>query len=171
MPAFSREAYEMYDKKAKTAVRAHLDRKGIFTNVYEDYGPDIQAVLIEEKNIMHGHLSFHEVEVKVSWKDEWPEHWKTLHIPARKRKHLNLPFKKSGCFWVLNESCTKAKVVVGHDLKDEYLENIPNVRSPKGEYFFSIPIELTSEVILKGDGVLATNRVPAPNPPDLADNG
>jgi hypothetical protein len=117
------------------------------------------------------HLWFHEVEVKVSWEDEWPKHWKTLHIPARKRKHLNLDFGERGKFWVLNRSCTKAKVVVGHDLKEIYLENIPNVRSPEGEYFFSIPIELTSEVILKGNGIIHTKSIPAPNPPDLADNG
>ena len=137
MPAFSKEAYEAYDKKAKTAVRAHLDSKRVYTNIYEDYGPDIIAF----------HEYFHEVEIKAAWKHEWPEHWKTLHIPARKKKYVEEGRK--GFFWVLNDPCTKAKVVKSEDLDDKYLEIVNNVRTPKGEHFFSIPIELTTEVILK----------------------
>jgi len=137
MPKFSKEAYELYDKKAKTALRKHLDSSGVFTKIFEDYGPDIQAV----------HLWFHEVEVKVSWEDEWPGHWKTLHIPARKKKYMK--GGKKGFFWVMNNSCTKAKYVISDNLDDKYLEIVDNVRSPEGEYFFSIPIELTTEVVLK----------------------
>ena len=45
MAYFNRQAYQACDNKAKTAVRAYLDSKGIFTNVQEDYGPDIQSWL------------------------------------------------------------------------------------------------------------------------------
>ena len=78
MPAFSKEAYEAYDSKAKTTVRAHLDSKRIFTNVYEDYGPDILAF----------HEFFHEVEIKTGWKDEWPEHWEPCTYRQGKRNTL-----------------------------------------------------------------------------------
>ena len=135
MPAFSKEAYEAYDNKAKTAVRAHLDSKRIFTNIYEDYGPDILAF----------HEYFHEVEIKTGWKDKWPEHWETLHIPSRKKKYVD--GGRKGYFWVLNDPCTKAKVVKSDDLDDKYLEKVNNVRTPEGEYFFSIPIRLTTEIV------------------------
>ena len=78
MAHFNRQAYDACDNKAKTAVRAYLDSKGVFTNVYEDYGPDIQSWL----NI------YHEVEIKSSWEDEWPTMWSSVHIPYRKKKYL-----------------------------------------------------------------------------------
>jgi len=49
---------------------------------------------------------------------------------------------------VLNDPCTKAKVVKSDDLEDKYLEVVNNVRTPNGEHFFSIPIELTTEIVL-----------------------
>ena len=69
---------------------------------------------------------------------------KTLHIPGRKKKYLKEG--KKGFFWILNKSCTKAKVVNSKYLDDDYLEIIPNRRYPKGEYFFDIPIHLTIEI-------------------------
>ena len=48
---------------------------------------------------------------------------------------------------MLNDLCTKAKVVKSDDLDDKYLEKVNNVRTPEGEYFFSIPIRLTTEIV------------------------
>jgi len=133
---FKKSAYDAFDSKGKAAWRAYLDSIGIFTKIFEDYGPDIQAF----------HPYFHEVEVKSTWEDEWPSEWKTIHIPARKKKYLAL--KKKGFFIVLNKSCTKAKIIESKDLDDSYLVEIPNRRHPKGEYFYDIPIEKTKEIIL-----------------------
>ena len=138
----------MYDK-AKAAVKTHLECEGKYTKNVENYGPDIQAILINTEDT--GHLWFHEIEVKVLWEDDWPKHWETLCIPIRKRDHLNLDFGERGTFWVLNKSCTKAKVVVGHDLLNICLENIPNIKSKHGSLPAWVPIELTSEIILKND--------------------
>ena len=79
MAKFNKEAYEDCDNRAKEVWRKYLDSRGIFTKVFEDYGADIQAL----------HPYFHEVEIKSSWEDVWPEEWKTLHIPARKKKLLD----------------------------------------------------------------------------------
>ena len=134
MPIFNKDSYDKCDSKAKEVLRKYLDSQGILTKVFEDYGPDIQAF----------HQYFHEVKIKSSWEDEWPPHWKTLHIPGRKKKYLKEG--KKGFFWILNKSCTKAKVVNSKYLDDDYLEIIPNRRYPKGEYFFDIPIHLTIEI-------------------------
>jgi len=136
MAYFNKDAYEACDKKAKEVMRKYLDSKGIFTKIFEDYGPDIQAY----------HQYFHEVEIKSSWVDVWPSHWKTIHIPARKKKYLD--GGKKGFFWVLNKDCTKAKLIESKDLDDSYLEIISNTRYPEGEYFYDIPIHLTTEIIL-----------------------
>tara|TARA_R100000656_G_scaffold123696_1_gene100563 strand:- start:1205 stop:1612 length:408 start_codon:yes stop_codon:yes gene_type:complete len=135
MPKFNQDAYNDCDSRAKEVLRKYLDSRGIFTKVFEDYGADIQAF----------HEYFHEVEIKSSWDSSWPESWKTLHIPARKKKLLS---KGKGYFWVMNKTCTKAKLVESTTLDDVFIENIPNSRYPKGEYFYNIPIHLTTEIIL-----------------------
>ena len=136
MPIFNKDSYDRCDKKAKEVLRKYLDSKGILTKVFEDYGPDIQAF----------HQYFHEVEIKGSWNEIWPSHWKTIHIPARKKKYLK--GGRKGFFWVLNKSCTKAKLIESKNLHDDYLKIIPNRRYPKGEYFYDILIHLTSEIDL-----------------------
>ena len=135
MVKFYKKHYDAADCKAKTAWRNHLEKKGVYTNVFEDYKADIKAL----------HPYFHEVEIKSSWEDTWPETWKTLHIPARKKKYLK---EGDGYFIVLNRTCTKAKIVESKHMANEYIENICNRRYPEGEPFYNIPIDLTEEVTL-----------------------
>ncbi len=134
MPKFNQDAYKDCDSRAKEVLRNYLDSRGIFTKVFEDYGADIQAF----------HQFFHEVEVKSGWEDVWPPNWKTLHIPARKKKLLE---KGKGFFYVFNKTVTKAKILESKHLDDVFIEIIPNSRYPKGEYFYNIPIDLTNEII------------------------
>ena len=79
MGGFNKDAYDACDHKAKSAVRSYLDSKGMFTNITEDYGPDIQS----------WRKIYHEVEIKSSWEDEWPTMWSTVHIPYRKKKYMD----------------------------------------------------------------------------------
>ena len=130
MAYFNKQAYQACDPKAKKAVRAYLDSKNIFTNIQEDYGPDI-----------HSWVSiYHEVEIKSSWEDEWPAMWTTVHVPYRKKKYLD--GGRRVMFWVLNKECTKAWHIDGKHMKEEYVSSIPNTRYPEGEDFYDIPIEL-----------------------------
>jgi len=143
MPKFNREAYLACDGKAKSAIRSFLDTKGVYTNVFEDYGPDIsslQSLKGSWKKV------WHEVEIKTSWKHEWPTHWRTIHIPYRKKKYLDEG--RRVMFWVLNNPCTRAVFIHGDHLGEEYKEVIPNTRYPKGEYFYDIPIHLTKVIDL-----------------------
>ena len=130
MAYFNKQAYLACDSKAKEAVRAYLDSKGIYTNIQEDYGPDIQSWI----NVSH------EVEIKSSWEDEWPASWSTVHIPYRKKKYLE--GGRRIAFWVLNKDCSKAWHIDGRHMKEAYVKNIPNTRYPEGENFYDIPIKL-----------------------------
>ena len=136
MPIFNKDSYDRCDKKAKEVWRKYLEEKGIYTKIFEDYKADIQAL----------HPYFHEVEIKSSWEDVWPPHWKTLHIPARKKKYLDEG--KKGFYIVFNKNCTKAKIVESKNMDKDFIENIPNRRYPKGEPFYNIPIHLTKEIDL-----------------------
>ena len=132
MAYFNKQAYLACDSKAKEAVRAFLDSKGILTNIKEDYGPDIQSWISVS----------HEVEIKSSWEDVWPANWTTVHIPYRKKKYLD--GGRRIAFWVLN----KAWHIEGKHMKEEYVRNIPNRRYPEGENFYDIPVSLCSLINL-----------------------
>ena len=136
MPKFNKQAYLACDTKAKNAIRSYLDSKGVFTKVFEDYGPDIQS----------WQQVWHEVEIKSSWENEWPPNWKTVHIPARKKKYLEGGRKVM--FWVLNKDCSEAILIDGKHLEEDYVEVIPNTRYPSGEHFYDIPIHLTKRICL-----------------------
>ncbi len=128
MAHFNKQAYQACDSRAKNAVRAYLDSKGIITNVREDYGVDIRSWIPTD----------HEVEIKSSWVDDWPDSWNTVHIPYRKKKLLSKGSRVM--FWVLNKDCTKAWHIDCKYMEDKYVRNIPNTRYPDGENFYDIPI-------------------------------
>ena len=131
MTKFNKDAYDACDSKAKNSLRNYLDTLGIYTQINEDYGADIKS--FEEV--------LHEVEVKSTYIDKIK--WDTVHIPARKKKLLK---GKRIVFWVMNYDCTKALMIDGKHMKDEYIENVPNTRNPGGELFYDIPINLCVEV-------------------------
>ena len=131
MTKFNKDAYDACDSKAKNSLRNYLDTLEIYTQINEDYGADIKS--FEEV--------LHEVEVKSTYIDKFK--WDTVHIPARKKKLLK---GKRIVFWVMNHDCTKALMIEGKHMKDEYLENVPNTRNPEGELFYDIPINLCVEV-------------------------
>ena len=131
MTKFNKDAYDACDSKAKNSLRNYLDTLGIYTQINEDYGADIKS--FEEV--------LHEVEVKSTYIDKFK--WGSVHIPARKRKLLK---GKTIIFWVMNHDCTKALMIEGKHMKDEYLENVPNTRNPEGELFYDNPINLCVEV-------------------------
>ena len=131
MTKLNKDAYDACDSKAKNSLRNYLDTLGIYTQINEDYGADIKS--FEEV--------LHEVEVKSTYIDKFK--WDTVHIPARKKKLLK---GKRIVFWVMNYDCTKALMIDGKHMKDEYIENVPNTRNPGGELFYDIPINLCVEV-------------------------
>tara|TARA_R100001443_G_C3286309_1_gene161663 strand:+ start:196 stop:591 length:396 start_codon:yes stop_codon:yes gene_type:complete len=130
----------MFDQQGKDAVRGWLEGKGISLDKdVEDFKADIKCTIKEH----------HEVEIKAGWSGEWKSHWHTLHIPVRKKSLLGLSDRL--IFWVLNNDCSRAVIVNGLNLKDKFIKNIPNRRSPDGEDFFDIPIKYCNHITLKED--------------------
>jgi hypothetical protein len=140
---FNQDAYNACDSTAKNALREYLDSKGIYTIVHEDYGPDIKSI----QEVLH------EVEIKSTWiGGEWPDNWRTVHIPARKKRLLG---GKRIIFWVMNSDCTSAFMIEGNKMSDKYIKNIPNSRYPDGEDFYDLPVGIGKFVdITTGAGSL-----------------
>ena len=99
--------------------------------------------------------SFYEVEIKYSWKNEWPDNWLELRIPHRKKRLLE-KWKKEhrNClltFIVFNHDCSKAWHVDGQTVLDSQVKEAPNRNVKKGELFFHIPIQEAYQVDMTYD--------------------
>jgi hypothetical protein len=130
MPKFNQRLYDENDKRAKDALRKYLDSLGIYTFIQEDYKADIKGFREEH----------YEAEIKNTWKEDWPVSWRTIHIPARKKKYMD--DGKTVIFWIFNYNCSQAWRIHGDHLTEDHIENIPNKRYPEGEPFYNIPTRL-----------------------------
>ena len=94
--------YNTWDSPAKQAVRNFLLGLGCqLSSDVEDYNADIKVVKPE--------VSYHEVEVKPGWVNDWPTAWDTIHIPYRKKRLIDmqdLPDRLT--FYVLRKDLQKA---------------------------------------------------------------
>jgi hypothetical protein len=141
---FDRNLYNRSDGKSKGAISKYLrSKKHIITNVVEKYSCDIESMSED------GTLCFSETEIKYSWKGEWPESWKDVRIPYRKKKLLE-KIEKNLTFYVLRADCKEAWVITDSALK-KYAETveIPNRYVPEGEKFYSIPVDKIHKITLK----------------------
>ena len=129
---FDRNLYNKADAKGKSTLLSWLTKNGhLVTSTKETYSCDI----VTEKDGMTYNT---EVEIKFSWKEEWPESWKEIRIPFRKNKLLN---RDNLTFYVLRADCKQA-----WQISAETLKNIATVKEAsnryirKGEKFFHVPV-------------------------------
>ena len=139
---FDKTLYDIADKAAKEAMISWLKENdhGNFDTSETTYFDIVSTV----DQGLPRHL--YEVEVKYSWKGkEWPESWKELRIPYRKKRLLDK--WKEECyndiltFVVFNHDCTMAWHVAGSTLMDCEVLEVSNRNIRKGEKFFHIPVE------------------------------
>ena len=120
---FNKESHAANDKPAKDLVIRFLQSKGIDATENPDkYGIDIIAPR-------------YEVERREIWIDNFP--FKTVHIPARKKKFLNY----SIVYAVVNRDFNKIMFCTSEIIKQSNLIEVPNKSVPKDEYFYDVPIE------------------------------
>jgi len=138
---FTYKNYHAWDSPAKKAVRKFLISMGCeLSPDVEDYNADIKVIKPE--------ISYHEVEVKLGWKDKWPEWWPTVHIPYRKKRLIDMmdtPDRLT--FYILNRDLSKAWSIKGSLCKDPV--EIHNKNVINGEYFFNVPIKNATLVTLQ----------------------
>lgn len=135
---FEVEEYRANDSRGRNAVRSHLDRSGRFSLFPTDvYGPDILSIRMYDSCIVD--IFRHEVEVKKGWKDDWPESWRTVQVPARREYLATSPYPV--ILWVLRDDLQKAWCITGDQLQERFLGEVPNKKVPSGEMFYKIPIE------------------------------
>ena len=130
---FDQTLYDLSDTKAKEVISALLIEDGhTITSTQEKYRCDI----ITEKD---GEIHNAEVEIKFSWKYDWPRDWLEIRIPYRKKKLLG---NSNLTFYVLRADCKQVWKIPATTLSTlATVKEVSNRYVPKGEEFFHIPVE------------------------------
>ena len=135
---FDKALYDVADTKAKKHMVGWLKEQG-YTNIAtnETYYFDIICTVDDLPRLLY------EVEIKYSWKGDWPDSWKEIRIPERKRRLLDKWKEESPddvlTFVVFRDDCKKAWHIDGATLLECEVKEAPNRNIRKGEKFFHIP--------------------------------
>ena len=131
--AFDRNLYIKADSRGKDVISSWLTKQGhSITKAKETYSCDI---VTEKNGITHNT----EVEIKFSWKGEWPNAWDEIRIPYRKEKLLS---KDNLTFYVLRSDCKQAWAISADTIKNvATVKEASNRYIRKGEKFFHIPVQ------------------------------
>ncbi|MAJ43720.1 MAG: hypothetical protein CBC83_02285 [Flavobacteriales bacterium TMED123] len=129
---FSHNLYGKYDGIAKETLIKLLEAKGhVVINSKESYTAD----LVTQKD---GKTYFNEAEVKVSWKGDWPTHWKEIRIPERKKKLLS-KYTSNLTFYIFREDLKQVWCIDSKQLKEDTLKEAKGRNIMKGEQFYHVP--------------------------------
>ena len=136
---FSRALYNKADGKAKNIIRAYLESQGHkLKRDEEKYYCDVEG---EDG---HGW----EVEIKYAWSKEWPDNWKDVRIPHRKKRLLDKKGEDNITFYILNSICSQAWEIPGTVVANADVVEVPNKFVPNGELFFSILVSDVKKIFL-----------------------
>lgn len=130
---FDRNLYTLADTQAKTIITSWLEKQGHkVTAKKENYSCDLTT----EKD---GEVHNVEVEIKFSWKGQWPDSWKEIRIPYRKKKLLGT---KNLTFYVLRSDCKQVWEIPATILETvATVKEVTNRYVKNGEKFFHVPVE------------------------------
>lgn len=138
---FSKALYDKADGKAKGILRTYLQGQGYkLKEDVEEYYCDIEG---EDG---HGW----EVEIKYSWKDEWPSSWMDVRIPYRKKRLIEKKGKENITFYILNSICDQAWEITGDVVSKSCITEISDRLVFKGELFYSIFVSQAKRIVLTG---------------------
>ena len=135
---FDKALYDVADTKAKKHMVGWLKEQG-YTNIAtnETYYFDIICTVDDLPRLLY------EVEIKYTWKGDWPDSWREIRIPERKRRLLDKWKEESPddvlTFVVFRDDCKKAWHIDGATLLECEVKEAPNRNIRKGEKFFNIP--------------------------------
>lgn len=89
-------------------------------------------------------IGYAEVEMRNNFFSEFP--FDTIHVPSRKDKLMNngLPT----VYFVVNKPLTKLLWVRTDKVVDYPLVEVPNKMVPKGEFFYDVPKDQFTEVVV-----------------------
>ena len=149
---FSKKLYDQSDQPAKDAMVNWLNKNipDLIIDSKENYGFDIRGTVNG-----NGSKSFYEVEIKYGWTGEWPESWKEIRIPYRKKRLIDLwqgKFKDElFTFVIFRKDLKKAWHIPADIVMLSKVKEAPNRAVAKGELFFHIDVRDAYQVDMVDD--------------------
>ena len=142
---FDRALYNQADTAAKDAIIEWLRKKDyININDKETMSFDIVCNRVQDTDdepIKY----FFEVEIKYSWKGEWPEDWEEIRIPYRKHKLIDRWVSQfiydDLTFVIFRNDCKQAWFIPGDVVSKSKVKEVSNRNVSKGENFYHINIK------------------------------
>ena len=152
---FDKELYNKADSTAKKAMIEWLDKNN-YINIDDKETMSFDLVCNRiEHDISHVEPKkyFYEVEIKYSWKGEWPEGWTEIRIPYRKHKLVdrwaNHFIYDDLIFVIFRNDCKQAWHISGDVVSKSKVKEVSNRKVNKGEKFFHINIKDAKLVDMK----------------------
>ena len=150
--SFDKALYDVADAKAKECMIGWLKEKD-HAHIKSNETTFFDIISFVDHGLPR-HL--YEVEIKYSWRSDWPDSWEEIRIPYRKVRLLEK--WKAECpdalltFVVFRNDCKKAFHIDGNTLLISQVMEVSNRNISKGEKFFHIPIEDTYLVDMTYEG-------------------
>ena len=144
--SFDKALYDVADAKAKECMIGWLKEKD-HAHIKSNETTFFDIISFVDHGLPR-HL--YEVEIKYSWRSDWPDSWEEIRIPYRKLRLLNK--WKEDCpeallpFVVFNHDCTRAWHIDGNTLLEAEVKEAYNRNIPKGEKFFHVNVGDAYEV-------------------------
>ena len=144
-----------YDRSNPVAIKAMTDWLAkkipdLIVDSSENYGFDIRGTVNG-----NGSKSFYEVEIKYGWTGEWPESWKEIRIPYRKKRLIDLwqgKFKDElFTFVIFRKDLKKAWHIPADIVMHSKVKEAPNKNVAEGELFFHIDVRDAYQVDMVDD--------------------
>ena len=131
---FDRNLYNKYDTLTKNVMSYWLISEGYKDiNTEETYGVD---VVCKDKDDVE---CYFETEVKTGWHDHWPESWKEIRIPYRKRRLVDRWAREGSLgsltFVVFNKHLDQAWFMDGAMVNKCEIKPVDNRRSANVLFF------------------------------------
>ena len=135
---FDRNLYNQYDTLTKNVMSYWLISEGYKDiNTEETYGVD---VVCKDKDDVE---CYFETEIKTSWHDHWPESWKEIRIPYRKKKIIDKWVRDGSkgplTFIIFRSDCKQAWFIDGMTVWQSDVKEFNN-RYSYNEKFFHINV-------------------------------
>ena len=138
---FDKALYDRADTKAKQCMVGWL-KENDHTNISSNETTYFDIIC--RVNDSSADRILYEVEIKYSWRGDWPDSWDEIRIPERKRRLLNKWQEECPddvlTFVVFRNDCKKAWHIDGHTLLNCEVKEASNRNIQKGEKFFHIPV-------------------------------
>lgn len=137
---FNQAVHDACDPPARDAVIRYMESKGYYAKPH----PDKYKVDLVVENEFMVPVGYVEVE-KRDW-EYVPKHFKTIHVPSRKKKLVENDLPTT--YFVVSKSLKTAWWCTTVDILDSPLVEVKNKAVAEGEYFYDVPIKKFKKVRL-----------------------